>query len=140
MVLCGCPHPSILGPALVERRLHYLVPGVMGQEGCLRRAFPEAPPPLTRMKKNQKEEEGDGTAMSLPGLQILVPRTIGSAPPLSSTGSCDKRCRGSNFSSRDFACRTECHSTSEHGSRGEDKTAVSCPIDLGSQPPNRTSF
>ena len=31
------------------------------REGCLRRAFPEAPPPLTRMKKNQKEEEGDDT-------------------------------------------------------------------------------
>ena len=29
--------------------------------GCLRRAFPEAPPPLTRMKKNQKEDEGDDT-------------------------------------------------------------------------------
>ena len=31
------------------------------REGCLRRAFPEAPPPLTRMKKNQIEEEGDDT-------------------------------------------------------------------------------
>ena len=80
------------------------------------------------------------TAMSLPGLQILGPRTIGSAPPLSSTGSCDKRSRGSHFSSRDFVCRTECHLTSESGSRGEDETAVPCPTDLGSQPPNRTSF
>ena len=109
------------------------------REGCLRRAFPN---PLTRMKKKKQKEEKAmiRTAMSLPGLSILVPRTVGSALPLSSTGSCDKRCRGSNFSFRDFVCRTECHSTSERGSRGEDETAVLCPTDLGSQPPNRTSF
>ena len=78
------------------------------REGCLRRAFPKAPPPLTRMKKKQKEEKAMiRTAMSLPGLPI---------------------------------CRTECHSTSERGSRGEDETAVPCPTDPGSQPPNRTSF
>ena len=80
------------------------------------------------------------TAISLPGLPILVPRTVGSALPLSSTGSCDKRCRGSNFSSRDFVCRTECHSTSERGSRGEDETAVPCSTDPGVQPRTRTSL
>ena len=78
------------------------------------------------------------TAMSLPGLPILVPRTDGSALPLSSTGSCERRCRGSNLSSRDFVCKTECHSTSERGSRGEDETAVPCSTDPWSQPPNRT--
>ena len=48
MVLCGCRHPSFLGLALVERRPHYFVPGVIGREGCLRHAFPKTPPPLTR--------------------------------------------------------------------------------------------
>ena len=80
------------------------------------------------------------TAMSLPGLPILVPQTAGSALPLSSTGSCERRCPGSNLSSRDFVCKTECHSTSEHGSRGEDETDVPCSTDPRSQPPNRTSF
>ena len=102
---------------------------------------PIAPPPLTRMKKKQEEEKGMiRTAMSLPGLPILVPRTAGSALPPSSTRSCERRCHGSNFSSRDFVCRTECHSTSERGSRGEDETAVPCSTDPWSQPPNRTSF
>ena len=41
---------------------------------------------------------------------------------------------------RDFVCRTECHSTSERGSRGEDETAVPCSTDPWSQPPNRTSL
>ena len=36
--------------------------------------------------------------------------------------------------------RTECHSTSERGSRGEDETAVPCSTDPWSQPPNRTSL
>ena len=80
------------------------------------------------------------TAMSLPGLPILIPRTAGSARPLSSTGSCERRCPGSNLSSGDFVCKTECHSTSERGSRGEDETAVPCSTDPWSQPPNRTSF
>ena len=80
------------------------------------------------------------TAMSLSGLPILVPRMAGSARLLSSTGSCERRCPGSNFSSRDFVCRTECHSTSERGSRGEDETAVPCSTDPWSQPPNRTSL
>ena len=78
------------------------------------------------------------TAMSLPGLPILVPLTAGSARPLSSTGSCERRCPGSNLSSRDFVCKTECHSTSERGSLGEDETAVPCSTDPWSQPPNRT--
>ena len=80
------------------------------------------------------------TAMSLLGLPILVPQTAGSARLLSSTGSCERRCPGSNFSSRDLVCRTECHSTSERGSRGEDETAVPCSTDPWSQPPNRTSL
>ena len=78
--------------------------------------------------------------MSLSGLPILVPRMAGSAHLLSSTGSCERRCPGSNLSSRDFVCRTECHSTSERGSRGEDETAVPCSTDPWSQPPNRTSL
>ena len=50
------------------------------REGCLRCAFPEAPPPLTRMKKKQKEEKAMiRTAMSLPGLPILVPLVRGSS-------------------------------------------------------------
>ena len=80
------------------------------------------------------------TAMPLSGLPILVPRTAGSARLLSTTGSCERRCPGSNFSSRDFVCRTECHSTSERGSRGEDETAVPCSTDPWSHPPNRTSL
>ena len=37
------------------------------REGCLRHAFPEAPPPLTRMKKKQKEEKAMiRTSHSLP--------------------------------------------------------------------------
>ena len=63
----GCPrsclmelsdrgHPSVSSsgptvPIVIKKRAG----------GCLRHAFPEAPPPLTRMKKNQKEEEGDDT-------------------------------------------------------------------------------
>ena len=49
----GHPSVSSSGPAvpIVIKKKRW--------EGCLRRAFPEAPPPLTRMKKNQKEEEGD---------------------------------------------------------------------------------
>ena len=148
LVYSGCPrsclmahsdrgHPSVSssGPAVpiaIKKKR---------REGCLRRAFPEASPPLTRIKRSRKKKKAMiRTAMSLPGLPILVPRTVRSAPPFSSTQSCDKRCRGSNFSSRDFVCRTECHSTSERGSRGEDETAVPCPTYLGSQPPNRTSF
>ena len=80
------------------------------------------------------------TAMSLPGLPILIPWTAGSAHPLSSTGSCERRCPGSNLLSRDFVCKTECHSTSERGSRGEDETSVQCSNDPWSQPPNRTSL
>ena len=104
------------------------------REGCLRRAFPEAPPPLTRMKKNQKEEEGDekNSNVSAGPPDPRPPGRSGRPPPLSSTGNCDKRSRGSYFSSRDFVYRAECHSTSERGSRGEDETAVLCPTDLGS--------
>ena len=84
---------------------------------------------------------GDGRRCSVLNFNpILVPRTAGSALPLSSTGSCERRCRGSNLSSRDFVCKTECHSTSERGSRGEDETAVPCSTDPWSQPPNRTSL
>ena len=146
LVYSGCPrsclmahsdrgHPSVWSPgptvpiAIKKER----------REGCLRHAFPEAPLPLTRMKKKQEEEKAmTRTAMSLPGL--LVPRTAGSALPLSSTGRCERRCRGSNLSSRDFVCKTECHSTSERGSRGEDETAVPGSTDPWSQPPNRTSL
>ena len=61
MVLCGCRHPSILGLALVERRPHYFVPGVMGREGCLRHAFPKTPPPLKR-KIGRKDEKNEAKA------------------------------------------------------------------------------
>ena len=93
LVYSGCPrsclmahsdrgHPSVwsLGPtvpiAIKKKR----------REGCLRHAFPEAPPPLTRMKKKQEEEKAmTRTAMSLPGLPILVPGRPGrpshSLPP-----------------------------------------------------------
>ena len=109
------------------------------REGCLPRALPKAPPPLTWMKKNQKEEEGDDTNSNVSAgpPDPRPPDDRVGPPPLSSSGNCDKR---SHFSSRDFVCRAECHSTSERGSRVEDETAVSCPTDLGSHPPNRTSF
>ena len=68
LVYSGCPrsclmahsdrgHPSVSssGPAVL------IAIKKKRQEGCLRRAFPEAPPPLKRMKKNQKEEEGNDT-------------------------------------------------------------------------------
>ena len=80
------------------------------------------------------------TAMSLSGHHPRPPDDWVGPPPLSSTGNCDKRSRGSHFSSRDFVCRAECHSKSERGSRGEDETAVPFPTDLGSHPSNRTSF
>ena len=147
LVYSGCPrsclmahsdrgHPSVWSPGpdvpiAIKKKAGGLSPP----------RVPRGPPPLTRMKKNQEEEKAmTGTAMSLPGLPILVPRTAGSARPLSSTESCERRCPGSNLSSRDFVCKTECHSTSERGSRGEHETAAPCSTDPWPQPPNRTSL
>ena len=48
MVHCGCKHPSFFGLALVDRRPHYFVLGVMHQEGCLRHVFLKTPPPSKR--------------------------------------------------------------------------------------------
>ena len=50
------------------------------REGCLRRAFPEAPPPLTRMKKNQIEKEGDDTNSNV-SAGLPDPRPPHSLPP-----------------------------------------------------------
>ena len=131
----GHPSVSSSGPAvpiaIKKKRL----------EGCLRRAFPEAPPPLKRMKKNQIEEEGDDTNSNVSaGPPDPRPRDNRVGPPTLFHRKLRQKIPWIHFSSRDFVCRTKCHSTSERGSRGEDETAVPCPTDLRSQPPNRTSF
>ena len=68
--------------------------------------------------KEKSGEEGDDTNSNVSaGPPDPRPPDDRVGPPLSSTGSCDKRSRGSHFSSRDFVCRTECHSALERGSR-----------------------
>ena len=138
LVYSGCPgsclmapsdrgHPSVRSPGHVVLVCHKAKVGGVSP--------PRVPRGTPSLNTDEKKE-----VMPLSGLPILVPRTAGSARLLSTTGSCERRCPGSNFSSRDFVCRTECHSTSKRGSRGEDETAVPCSTDPWSQPPNRTSL
>ena len=137
MALSDRGHPSVSssGPAVP------IVIKKKRREGCLRRAFPEAPPPLTRMKKNQKEEGDDTNSNFLPGLQILVPRTIGSAPPTLFHRKLRQTIPWIPF----LVPRLRLQSRMPLDVRawflsGEDETAVLFPTDLGSHPSNRTSF
>ena len=95
---------------------------------------------IRKERSRKKEKRWHTQPCFLSDLPILVPRTTEWARLLSTTGICERRCPGSNSSSRDFVWRTECHSTPERGSRGEDETAVPCSNDPWSQPPNRTSL
>ena len=75
-------------------------------------------PSLNTDEKKSEKEEGDDTNSNVSvGPPDPRPPDDRVGPPLSSTGSCNKRSRGSHFSSRDFVCRTECHPALERGSR-----------------------